>query len=170
METEVGVYFRHPELRPFTFNHPIWADAWIDERRENMQGRAQAWMNGPFQKAYEQALWKEQPWTDLPELPFWETLWLARRAATFFPQDAVERDFIKYESTANPFYETWRATYREVERHRQTFSDLVRQGKLHEAIALQEAYFETYADERGVPFGQASKAWHQVVLNMKQPA
>ena len=170
LETEVLVYARCPQLRPQTFDFPIWADRFDLQpgQRQFMASRTERWWGerallrpNPAQQV-ETALFEARPYGQTWPLPFPgsasfgqpEDLWAARRAVTLWPGDgASEQTIHRYEHAVARFYEAWQDTWQLVEAERQRFAYQIATGQWMQARRERELHWEAHSDDRGVPYG-----------------
>lgn len=173
LETEVLIYWRSPDLRAFTFNHPIWADTFSDSLPEYALNRLRAYQDAlvnnkdSLRSQHEYALRRALPFPPIdfdhhlyPGRPDYETLWNLRRSTTLCPGDcSIERDLARYEATADPFYDHWANMWRDVELHRAEFATLCGHGEWKEAVRRRHAKWEDVSNEDGIPYGDLAKTF-----------
>lgn len=173
METEVLIYWRSPGLRALTFEHPIWADTFSEGVPEHVMRRLNAYQDSllnnknSIRSQHEYALRRALPSAPIdfnqmlyPGRPDYETLWSIRRATSLLPGACpVEQDLARYEATADPFYDHWAKTWRDVETHRAEFAALCRHGEWKEAVHRRHAKWEAVSNEDGVPYGDLAKTF-----------
>ena len=173
METEVLIYWRNPDLRPQSFDHPIWQDQLVNglsvSARERLLAYRARCLREPTSEfaLHEQALRRALPPWPLShdfcptrDLPTRDTLWELRRALSLAPDphNAVEMELARYENLAEPFYDGWCGQWRQVEQERAVFSAWCREGRWKEAVARREAIWSHTSNEDGVPYGELARA------------
>ena len=172
LETELLIYWRAPDLRRQTFDHPIWIDEVMgpfdaDARNRLLRYRTELFSNpNSLVSRHERALRAALPTGPFPyvfpperDLPDFDALWALRRATTLSPREGnvLERDLAFYEASADPFYKHWSNLWREVECNRARFAGLCAQGEWKEAVRLRQLEWERTANEDGVPYGDLAK-------------